>query len=167
MRARGVWLAVEQDGHDAVRVYHLLAFQFVQGGDCCSADPVWASFLYGCIVSATDPVAVVAVLGALGAPAKLGHMIEAESLLNDGTAVVLFFVCQKALRHDIENIGAPDPSLPGALLACLPRAEGPTGRGSAPPTQCTCADIACAPRRARRLLRSCEACGGMWRRAPA
>ena len=52
---------------------------------------VWlASFLFGAVVSATDPVAVVALLKELGASKKLGTLIEGESLLNDGTAIVAF-----------------------------------------------------------------------------
>ena len=50
------------------------------------------SFLFGAIASATDPVAVVALLADLGASKKLGTMIEGESLLNDGTAIVIFAV---------------------------------------------------------------------------
>jgi NhaP-type Na+/H+ or K+/H+ antiporter len=46
--------------------------------------------LVGVIYSATDPVAVVAVLKELGAKESLSTLIEAESLLNDGTAVVIF-----------------------------------------------------------------------------
>ena len=42
--------------------------------------------------SATDPVAVVALLKELGASKKLGTLIEGESLLNDGTAIVVFVV---------------------------------------------------------------------------
>lgn len=52
---------------------------------------IWlASFLFGAVVSATDPVAVVALLKELGASKKLGTLIEGESLLNDGTAIVAF-----------------------------------------------------------------------------
>ena len=50
------------------------------------------SFLLGAIVSATDPVAVVGALHELGAPAKLASLIDGESLLNDGSAMVAFFV---------------------------------------------------------------------------
>ena len=49
-----------------------------------------ASFLFGAVVSATDPVSVVALLKELGASKKLGTLIEGESLLNDSTAVVAF-----------------------------------------------------------------------------
>jgi len=48
--------------------------------------------LLGGILSATDPVAVVALLRDLGASKKLATLIEGESLMNDGTAVVFFIV---------------------------------------------------------------------------
>ncbi|UKN02101.1 sodium:proton antiporter [Paracrocinitomix mangrovi] len=48
--------------------------------------------LFGTVISATDPVAVVAILKELGASKKLGTLIEGESLLNDGTAIVIFMV---------------------------------------------------------------------------
>jgi Na+/H+ antiporter len=47
---------------------------------------------FGALISATDPVAVVAMLRDLGAPKRLRLLIEGESLLNDGTAIVLFSV---------------------------------------------------------------------------
>ena len=48
--------------------------------------------MYGSIISATDPVAVVALLKELGASKRLSTIIEGESLLNDGTAMVIFLV---------------------------------------------------------------------------
>ena len=54
---------------------------------------IWlSSMLFGAVVSATDPVAVVALLKDLGASKKLGTLIEGESLLNDGTAIVAFML---------------------------------------------------------------------------
>mmetsp|Transcript_53912 Transcript_53912/g.159752 ORF Transcript_53912/g.159752 Transcript_53912/m.159752 type:complete len:1155 (-) Transcript_53912:469-3933(-) len=50
----------------------------------------WPCWLIGIISSATDPVAVVALLKELGASKALGTLIEGESLLNDGSAVVLY-----------------------------------------------------------------------------
>jgi len=64
----------------------------------CVAKGLWGELdwgsagLIGSILSATDPVAVVAVLHTLGAPAKLSHLIEGESLLNDGSAYVVFAI---------------------------------------------------------------------------
>eukprot|EP01060_Flectonema_neradi_P016074 TRINITY_DN2267_c1_g1_i2.p1 TRINITY_DN2267_c1_g1~~TRINITY_DN2267_c1_g1_i2.p1 ORF type:complete len:1348 (+),score=249.35 TRINITY_DN2267_c1_g1_i2:43-4086(+) len=46
--------------------------------------------LFGCMLSATDPVAVVALLKELGAAPTISQLIEGESLLNDGTAIVFF-----------------------------------------------------------------------------
>ncbi|CAN0195480.1 unnamed protein product, partial [Discosporangium mesarthrocarpum] len=57
------------------------------------AEGKWTTFdgfLLGCILSATDPVAVVALLKELGVKADLSIAIEGESLLNDGTALVIF-----------------------------------------------------------------------------
>jgi CPA1 family monovalent cation:H+ antiporter len=50
----------------------------------------WATaMLFGAIIAATDPIAVLAIFKRLGAPHELAVLIEGESLLNDGTAVVL------------------------------------------------------------------------------
>ena len=56
--------------------------------------------LFGGIVSATDPVAVVALLKELGASKKLGTLIEGESLLNDGTAIVAFVILLAVIVGD-------------------------------------------------------------------
>jgi len=53
---------------------------------------IYLAMLFGAVASATDPVAVVALLKELGASKKLGTLIEGESLLNDGTAIVAFVV---------------------------------------------------------------------------
>lgn len=50
------------------------------------------SLMFGVIISATDPVAVVSILKEVGASKKLATLIEGESLLNDGTAIVIFMV---------------------------------------------------------------------------
>lgn len=50
------------------------------------------AMVFGAVVSATDPVAVVAILKELGASKKLATLIEGESLLNDGTSIVVFFI---------------------------------------------------------------------------
>jgi NhaP-type Na+/H+ or K+/H+ antiporter len=58
------------------------------------------ALLFGAVVSATDPVAVVSLLKELGASKKLGTLIEGESLLNDGTAIVLFMVFLAAITGE-------------------------------------------------------------------
>lgn len=45
---------------------------------------------FGAILSATDPVAVAALLEAVGAPPRLQVHIAGEALLNDGAAIVFF-----------------------------------------------------------------------------
>jgi Na+:H+ antiporter len=51
-----------------------------------------ASFLFGAIISATDPVSVLALFKKLGAPSRLNAIVEGESLFNDGTSVVLYSI---------------------------------------------------------------------------
>lgn len=48
------------------------------------------ALLFGALISATDPVAVVALFKELGTPQRLTVLVEGESLLNDATAIVLF-----------------------------------------------------------------------------
>jgi NhaP-type Na+/H+ or K+/H+ antiporter len=48
--------------------------------------------VFGSILSATDPVAVVALLKAVGASPTLTMQVTGESLLNDGTAMVVFLL---------------------------------------------------------------------------
>lgn len=52
--------------------------------------PITNALLFGAIVAATDPVAVIALFGRLGVPRRLQVLLEGESLFNDGTAIVLF-----------------------------------------------------------------------------
>jgi CPA1 family monovalent cation:H+ antiporter len=49
-----------------------------------------ACLVFGTLISATDPVAVVGLFRTLGAPRRLTLLLDAESLLNDGTAVVFY-----------------------------------------------------------------------------
>jgi len=50
------------------------------------------ALLFGALISATDPVAVVALFKELGAPLRLTVLVEGESLLNDATAIVVFHI---------------------------------------------------------------------------
>lgn len=54
--------------------------------------PWQAALLFGAMVSATDPVAVVAVFRSLFVNRQLAAIVEGESLFNDATAVVAFKV---------------------------------------------------------------------------
>ncbi|MEM7027807.1 MAG: cation:proton antiporter [Pseudomonadota bacterium] len=48
------------------------------------------ALLFGALISATDPVAVIALFKELGAPQRLTTLVEGESLFNDATAIVIF-----------------------------------------------------------------------------
>ncbi len=48
------------------------------------------ALLFGAMVSATDPVSVIALFRQMGIDKRLTMILEGESLFNDGTAVVLF-----------------------------------------------------------------------------
>jgi CPA1 family monovalent cation:H+ antiporter len=52
--------------------------------------PLSVALVFGSLIAATDPVAVVAMFRRLGVPKRLEVLLEGESLLNDGTAIVLF-----------------------------------------------------------------------------
>ena len=61
--------------------------------------------LLGAIVSATDPVAVVAIFKDLGAPNRLAILVEGESLFNDATAIVAFTILSAMI------VGESDPTV--------------------------------------------------------
>jgi CPA1 family monovalent cation:H+ antiporter len=50
------------------------------------------ALLFGALIAATDPVAALAILSKIGLPRNLETVIDGESLLNDGVAVVLFTI---------------------------------------------------------------------------
>ena len=52
--------------------------------------------LVGSMLAATDPVSVIAIFKELGAPKRLALIMEGESLLNDGVAVVAFWALAAA-----------------------------------------------------------------------
>ena len=52
--------------------------------------PLAVGLIFGALIAATDPVAVVAIFRKMGAPKRWQVLLEGESLFNDGTAVVLF-----------------------------------------------------------------------------
>jgi CPA1 family monovalent cation:H+ antiporter len=54
--------------------------------------PLAAGLVFGALISTTDPISVIAIFKRLGADRRLMLIIEAESLFNNDTAVVLFTV---------------------------------------------------------------------------
>jgi Na+/H+ antiporter len=55
------------------------------------------AFVLGAIVSPTDPLAAAEILRRLGVPRQMLSIIEGESLLNDGTALVAYHSALKAV----------------------------------------------------------------------
>jgi Na+/H+ antiporter len=78
------------------------------------------ALIFGALISATDPVAVVALLRDLGAPKRLGVLLEGESLLNDGTAIVVFGLLLGVMT------GEADATVGGTILRFVVVAGGGT-----------------------------------------
>lgn len=54
--------------------------------------------LMGSLMSATDPIAVVVLLKEIGTSKTFNVLLEGESLINDGTALVLFLIFSEAFK---------------------------------------------------------------------
>lgn len=63
-----------------------------------------ASLLFGSLIAATDPVSVIAMMKEQNAAPRLRFTMEAESLLNDGAAAVLFALCVAAIGGGATDI---------------------------------------------------------------
>ncbi len=61
--------------------------------------PLLVTLLFGAIISATDPVAVLALFKEYGAPHRLTLIFEGESLFNDGTAFAIFLLLLDIMLH--------------------------------------------------------------------
>ncbi len=59
------------------------------------------ALVFGALISATDPIAVVALFRTLGAPRRLTMLLDGESLLNDGTSIVFFTLSLSLLAGTI------------------------------------------------------------------
>jgi len=62
------------------------------------------AIVFGSLIAATDPVAVIALFKTLGVPKRLQTLLEGESLFNDGTAVVLFGLALAAIETGEFNV---------------------------------------------------------------
>lgn len=95
----------------AVVMYYVLSY----GTTMVNGKPMlgwWECIMFGAIVSATDPVSVVAMLKDMGASKRLATTIEGESLLNDGTAMVIFLIM-------VDLVEGADPAWWQVLLKFL------------------------------------------------
>ncbi len=64
------------------------------------------AFVVGAMVAATDPAAVVATFSRLQAPRRLVAIVDAESLLNDGTGLLVFAIAVRAVSGPIMPLDA-------------------------------------------------------------
>jgi CPA1 family monovalent cation:H+ antiporter len=64
------------------------------------------AFVVGAMVAATDPAAVLATFRRVPVPAALATTVEMESLVNDGTGIVLFGLAIEAIRGPVAPSGA-------------------------------------------------------------
>ena len=84
----------------------LLACSVVTAGLHYLAAWPWApAVLLGLLISATDPVSVIATFKEAGVTGRLRLLIEAESLLNDGTAAVFYAVALTAILGGTVSVG--------------------------------------------------------------
>jgi Na+:H+ antiporter len=63
--------------------------------------PLELAFVVGAITAATDPVAVVATMRRVDVPRGLRTLVEGESLLNDGTGLVLFALAVRSVEAGV------------------------------------------------------------------
>ena len=98
------WIALPQ--------LFLFAFPMVLAGTVLTAvftfyafsDYGWSfnlAMTVGTILSATDPVAVAALLEEVGAPPRLKVHVAGESLLNDGSAIVFFLIFKDRFLNEL------------------------------------------------------------------
>ncbi|MFZ3265280.1 MAG: Na+/H+ antiporter, partial [Terriglobales bacterium] len=67
--------------------------------------PVLIALVFGAIISATDPISVLAIFKDLAVDKRLAIIVEGESLFNDGTAVVMYGIFFGAVVHS--HFGIP------------------------------------------------------------
>jgi CPA1 family monovalent cation:H+ antiporter len=82
----------------------------------------WSSAgVFGVLIAATDPVSVIATFEEAGLAGRLRLLVEAESLLNDGTAAVLFAIALGIAAGsgvDVIHVGAMLLTTIGGGILC-------------------------------------------------
>ena len=90
-----------------------------RSGSCCSRcarSPWWsrrwcrtcrgrAAFTLGAIVAPTDPVAATTIMRRMAVPRRIVSVVEGESLINDGTALVAYRTADRGGRRHVLGLG--------------------------------------------------------------
>ncbi len=63
------------------------------------------ALVFGALIAATDPIAVVAIFRTLGVPQRLSMLLEGESLFNDGTGIVFFMLSLSVVAGGVVSFG--------------------------------------------------------------
>jgi CPA1 family monovalent cation:H+ antiporter len=66
--------------------------------------PILVGLVFGSIISATDPISVLALFKDMAVAKRLSVLVEGESLLNDGTAAVLYGILVAAVMTRSLNV---------------------------------------------------------------
>lgn len=75
----------------SVDSFPMVSDKMIEAVNSLEIKPIWF-FVFGALISPTDPIAVMALLKQVGAPKDIETKFGGESLFNDGTAVVVFMV---------------------------------------------------------------------------
>src|SRR5690625_4532286 len=78
--------------------------------------PWGAAFVLGAILSPTDPVTATVIASRLGAPRRVTGVIEGESLVNDGVALVIYGTAVSAVYSGDYSTGFAALMLPATIL---------------------------------------------------